>query len=83
MLLTDLQCRTAKPAEKVRRLFDPDGLFLEVTPSGGQTLTLKLFKYRLDGKAPHPRLLPRNQTIQMAVMNLVHYNPHPHKLSVP
>lgn len=47
MPLTDLQCRTAKPAEKVRRLFDRDGLYLEVTPSGGKHWR---YKYRLDGK---------------------------------
>lgn len=47
MPLTDLQIRTAKPAEKPVRLFDGGGLYLEVTPAGGKLWRLK---YRFAGK---------------------------------
>lgn len=34
MPLTDTSIRNAKPADKARKLFDGDGLYLEVSPSG-------------------------------------------------
>jgi integrase len=34
MKLTDTQCRTAKPTERVSKLGDGDGLFLAIRPSG-------------------------------------------------
>lgn len=46
-MLNDLQCRTAKPAPAPRKLFDFDGLFLLITPSGSK---LWRFKYRIKGK---------------------------------
>ncbi|WP_326490289.1 MULTISPECIES: Arm DNA-binding domain-containing protein [Shewanella] len=33
-MLTDTQCRSAKPKEKLYCLNDSDGLYLEVKPSG-------------------------------------------------
>ena len=33
-MLTDTQCRTAKPKEKLYRLNDFNGLYLEVKPNG-------------------------------------------------
>ena len=36
MLLTDAQCRAAKPSEKVQKLSDGRGLFLQVTPGGSK-----------------------------------------------
>jgi integrase len=34
MSLSDMQCRTAKPKPKLYKLFDGEGLYLEVLPSG-------------------------------------------------
>jgi integrase len=45
--LTDTQIRNCKPGPGVSRLFDGDGLYLEVTPAGGKSWR---FKYRHDGK---------------------------------
>lgn len=47
MPLTDAAIRAAKPAEKPRKLFDGEGMYLEVSPSGGKWWRLK---YRTDGK---------------------------------
>lgn len=47
MSLTDVKARNAKPAAKQFKLFDGDGLFLLVTPSGGKWWR---FKYRFEGK---------------------------------
>ena len=47
MPLTDAKIRTAKPKEKTYKLFDGDGLYLEVNPSGGKWWR---FKYRYSGK---------------------------------
>ena len=47
MPLTDVAIRSAKPADKLQRLFDGNGLYLEVSPSGGKWWRLK---YRIDGK---------------------------------
>lgn len=47
MRLTDTAIRKAKPAEKVRRLFDGGGLYLEIAPSGARYWRLK---YRIGGK---------------------------------
>lgn len=35
MPLTDAAIRAAKPGEKARKLFDGEGLYLEVSPAGG------------------------------------------------
>ena len=40
-MLTDMRCRTAKPRERLYRLNDRDGLYLEVKPNG-----VKAFRYR-------------------------------------
>lgn len=45
--LSDLKIRKAKPAEKVQRLFDGGGLYLEITPKGTK---LWRQKYRFDGR---------------------------------
>ena len=47
MPLTDVKARNAKPGAKQVKLFDGDGLFLLVTPSGGKWWR---FKYRFGGK---------------------------------
>lgn len=47
MPLTDVAIRAAKPAGKPFRLFDADGLYLEVAPAGGKWWR---FKYRFGGK---------------------------------
>jgi integrase len=47
MPLTDTAIRNAKPGEKLFRLFDERGMYLEVSPSGGKWWR---FKYRFGGK---------------------------------
>lgn len=47
MPLTDIEIRNAKPAEKPYRMTDGEGLYLEVSPSGGK---LWRWKYRFGGK---------------------------------
>ncbi|MCD6034635.1 MAG: hypothetical protein K0R63_376 [Rickettsiales bacterium] len=47
MKLTAIALKTAKPKDKLYRLFDGNGLYLEVTPAGG---TYWRFKYRFNGK---------------------------------
>jgi integrase len=47
MPLTDVKVRNAKPAQKPIRVWDRDGLYLEVSPAGGK---LWRFKYRFQGK---------------------------------
>ena len=47
MPLTDSIARNAKPAAKTVRMFDRDGLYLEVSPRGGKWWRLK---YRYAGK---------------------------------
>ncbi len=47
MSLTDVKVRNAKTTDKQLKLFDGDGLFLLVTPSGGKRWR---FKYRFGGK---------------------------------
>ncbi len=47
MALTDTATRNAKPREKPFRLYDANGLYLEVHPSGGKWWRLK---YRVHGK---------------------------------
>lgn len=45
--LTNGRCKNAKPIEKSYRLFDGEGLYLEISPSGGK---LWRIKYRFNGK---------------------------------
>jgi Arm DNA-binding domain len=47
MPLTDSMARNAKPAAKAVRMFDRDGLYLEISPHGGKWWRLK---YRYAGK---------------------------------
>lgn len=47
MPLTDAAIRAAKPGEKARKLFDGDGLYLELAPAGGKWWRLK---YRWAGR---------------------------------
>jgi len=47
MPLTDTIARNAKPAAKTVRMFDRDGVYLEVSPRGGKWWRLK---YRHAGK---------------------------------
>jgi integrase len=47
MPLTDSMARNAKPAVKTVRMFDRDGLYLEISPRGGKWWRLK---YRYAGK---------------------------------
>ena len=47
MALTDTKARNAKPKDKQYKIFDTDGLFLLVAPSGGRWWR---FKYRFGGK---------------------------------
>lgn len=47
MALTNTQIRNAKPQKKPERLFDGNGLYLEISPRGGRWWRLK---YRFGGK---------------------------------
>src|SRR5665213_2443999 len=47
MALTDTAIKNAKRSDKPLRLWDADGLYIEVSPPGGK---LWRFKYRFDGK---------------------------------
>lgn len=47
MSLTDTKIRNAKPQAKQYKIFDRDGLFMIITPSGGKWWR---FKYRFGGK---------------------------------
>ena len=47
MALTAIQIRNAKPKAKTHKLFDGNGLYLEISPNGGKWWRLK---YRYDGK---------------------------------
>ncbi len=47
MSLTDTRIKAAKPAEKIYKIYDADGLYIEVPPSGSKRWRIK---YRLDGK---------------------------------
>jgi hypothetical protein len=45
--LTDTKIKRAKPKDKIYKLFDGNGLYLEVKPNGEKTWRVK---YRLNGK---------------------------------
>lgn len=47
MALTNTAIQNAKPAEKPYKIYDTDGLFMQVTPAGGKWWR---FKYRFEGK---------------------------------
>lgn len=47
MALTNTAIQNAKPAEKPYKLYDTDGLFMQITPAGGKWWR---FKYRFEGK---------------------------------
>src|SRR5262245_23325423 len=47
MPLTDISIRAAKPKDKIYKLSDSGGLYLEVNPSGGRWWR---WKYRIGGK---------------------------------
>jgi integrase len=41
MRLTDTICKKTKPSNKIKKLFDGEGLYLEITPTGGKYWKLK------------------------------------------
>ena len=47
MALTSTAIRAAKPGDRIRRMYDAGGLYLEIAPSGGKWWRLK---YRFGGK---------------------------------
>lgn len=47
MPLNELKCKNAKPSDKIQKLSDEKGMYLQVNPSGGKTWQLK---YRFEGK---------------------------------
>lgn len=53
--LSDHQCRTAKPTEKARKLFDGHGMFLYISPTGAKVWRVA---YRVDGKPQTKALGP-------------------------
>jgi integrase len=75
MVLTDLEIRNAKADGKRIRLYDGDGLYLEVSPSGGKWWRLK---YRFQGKdrrlslGVHPRVnLKKARERRLEAQNLL------------
>lgn len=46
-MLSDLKIKQAKPRDKDYKLYDAEGLFLQVSPAGGK---LWKYKYRFDGR---------------------------------
>lgn len=46
-MLTDMRCRTAKPRDRLYRLNDHSGLYLEVKPTGVKAFR---FRFKLDGR---------------------------------
>ena len=47
MPLTDIKCKNAKPTDKIQKMFDGGGLYLEISPKGNKYWRLK---YRYMGK---------------------------------
>ncbi len=47
-MLTDTQCRAAKPKEKLYRLNDADGLCLEIKPNGKKAWH---YRFKFNGKS--------------------------------
>jgi hypothetical protein len=57
--LTDMECRNAKPREKLYKLTDGGGLYLEVTPAGGKHWRMKYYfvgKEKVLTIGPYPRI---------------------------
>ena len=50
MKLTDIAIRNARPGDRLRKLFDGDGLYLSVSTTGHKAWR---FKYYFDGKEKH------------------------------
>jgi hypothetical protein len=46
MRLTNITCKNAKPSDKAQKLFDGQGLYLEITTAGNK---LWRYKYRYNG----------------------------------
>ena len=55
MKLGDIQCRTAKPAEKPYKLSDGGGMYLEVMPNNSKYWRLK-YRVKVNGKLKEKRL---------------------------
>ena len=60
MPLTDTAIRSAKPRDKTFKLFDGGGLYLEVSPAGGQVVALEV-SLRRQGEAALLRRLSRRE----------------------
>lgn len=52
MKLSEAICKNTKPKQKLYKLFDGGGLYLEVTPSGGKHWKLKYYHLRKEKKLP-------------------------------
>lgn len=48
VMLTDKQCRTDRPKEKLNRLNDFNGLYLEVKPNGNKAWR---YRFKFNGKS--------------------------------
>ena len=53
MPLSDMQCRTAKPRSKSYKLFDSEGLYLEIRPSGTKSWRQKYRLYGVEKRITH------------------------------
>ena len=85
MVLTDIAIRNAKPAEKPLRLYDRDGLYLEISPAGGKWWRLK---YHFAGKEKrislgvHPEVdlkKARQRTLEARQLIAERVDPSEHK----
>lgn len=57
--LSDIECRNAKPREKLYKMADGGGLYLEVSPTGGKHWRMKYYfggKEKLLTIGPYPRI---------------------------
>lgn len=64
-MLTDTQCRTAKPKEKLYRLNDSNGLYLEVKPNGKKAWR---YRFKLSGKSS---MFALGESLQLAIFERV------------
>lgn len=72
MALTDLACRTAKPKDRAYKLYDGQGLYLEVSPKGGRYWRMKYQLHQKEkrlsfGIYPQVSLLEARQKREAAI----------------
>ncbi|PZP53575.1 MAG: integrase, partial [Micavibrio aeruginosavorus] len=75
MSLTDLKCKAAKPREKPFKIFDGEGLYLKITPTGSKLWGLKYYfagKEKLLSIGPYPQVsLTEARTAKLSAKKLL------------